>query len=296
MINSDTTINKKVRFLNNRILWQDIGLLFFMACVFLGAAIIAFSTGQEQIENIFMFVIMAGVVILAAYKFRYIAIALSIVQTCFYAIYKMYFGLFEDGTISVMSYIWLALPVLSVLSMVIFTNNTYKMEAVAELLERQIEENIMTDRVTKLYNLKCMYIDLERQMAYSKRNDTPISLMIIQLRYEQELRSILTTNQFEDLRRVYAQILEDVIRLEDRLYAIDDKGSMGIICTCDGPGAHVLKSRIQNTVAKQDAFRAVMDKAIKVDLRFGICQYDEETITNSVEFKKKAENELQYDV
>lgn len=293
---SETTINKKIRKTNLKMLKQDIGLMIFLAGILGTSALLSRSTETDYMENLVMFLILCGEVILAAYKFRYIAIVLGGIQTCFFSIYKIYQGVLEGQHISGFSFAWLVLPMICILAMIWFTNVTYETEAMTEMLEKQIEEQILTDRVTGLYNLKSMYMDLERQMAFCKRNNLPLSLMIVELRYEQELRSILSVSQFEDLLRSYAEFLEDSIRLEDRIYAIDEKGGIGIICTCNKAGAEIMKKRITANLSDPEKFRDILGRGIRVEIKTGIFEYDKEVIANSIDLKKRAENELQYDV
>lgn len=295
-MNKDSNINKKIRKTNLRVLKQDLGLLVFLAGILGACALIAVSSGRERTENLIMYLILCGEIILAAYKFRYIAVVLGGIQTSFFAIYKIYQGLMEGQQIQLYSFAWLFLPMICILSMVWFMNSFSELEVMTEILEKQVEEQITTDRVTGLYNIKSFYMDLERQMAFCRRNNLPLTLMVMELRYEQELRSILSVHQFEELRQIYAEVLEDSIRLEDRLYALDEKGGMGIICTCNKAGAEIMKGRIQNNLAKTDRFRNTLKRSIRVDVRTGIAEYDKEAIANSIELKKRAENELQYDV
>ncbi|MDC7289745.1 GGDEF domain-containing protein [Blautia schinkii] len=275
---------------------QDFALLVFLACILAGALLIAASGGQARIENIVMFLVMGAGIILAAYKARYIAIVLGAVQTLFYTIYKIYQAVANGAEITRASYIWLVLPLLCIAAMLVFMNTTYKTEVMAEMLEEQLRNMVLVDAVTGLYNLKSMYMDLERQMAYSRRNELSLCLMVLELRYVQELKSILNANQFDELKKRMAEAVEDSVRLEDRLYAVDTAGSIGIICTCDKKGAEIMKGRILKKLGEKETFEDILDRAIRVDVRTGCVEYDKEKISNAIEFKQKAENELQYDV
>ena len=89
-MNKDSNINKKIRKTNLRVLKQDLGLLVFLAGILGACALIAVSSGRERTENLIMYLILCGEIILAAYKFRYIAVVLGGIQTSFFAIYKIY--------------------------------------------------------------------------------------------------------------------------------------------------------------------------------------------------------------
>lgn len=295
--NMESNVNDKIREKNRRLLIQDLGLLAFLAGVVGAALLVAFSaTDAQRTENLVMFLVLSGAVVLSAYRFRYLALVLCSVQTCFYAAYKIYMGFMEAASIPVSCYAWLVIPILTVSAMTVFMRSTYQAEVIAEMLDKQLTEQVMTDRVTGLYNAKSMYIDLERQIAYSKRNGLSLTLMILELRYKEELTAILSDAQFDTLRVTLAQLLEDNIRLEDRLYALDDQGKMGILCTCDRAGAEIMKRRIRDALEKTKSFEQVLGRALRVEIRAGIYEYKEGQVDNAIDLKKKAENEMQYDV
>lgn len=295
--NTQSNVNDKIRAKNRRFLLQDIGLLFFFGGVLASALLVAFSqSDSERMENILMMLVLSGAVVLAAYRFRYLAVTLAAVQTCVYAAYRIYGAFILHEQIALSSYGWLILPVLTVASVTAFMHSTYQAEVIAEMLDKQLTEQVMTDRVTGLYNLKSMYADLERQIAFSKRNRLNLSLMILELRYKDELTSILSTAQFDSLRVILAEVVEDSIRLEDRLYALDEEGKMGIICTCDRAGAEIMKRRIALALEKTNRFQKLLGRAIRVEIRTGIFEYTEGVVENAIDLKKKAENEMQYDV
>ena len=290
-------VNDKVRAKNRRMLMEDLGLLLFLAGIVAAALLVAFSqTEVQRMENLTMVLVLSGAVVLAAYRFRYLAVVLSAIQTCFYAAYRVYQGFMVGRAVELMSYAWLVLPIATVGAMVIFMRSTYQAEIIAEMLDKQLTEQVMVDRVTGLYNLQSMYIDIERQAAYAKRNGMSLTLMIMELRYREELKSILSDAQFDSMRVIVAELVESSIRLEDRLYALDEEGKLGILCTCDRAGAELMKKRIVNALEKTDQFRKVLDRALRVEIRTGIYEYKEGLVDNAIDLKKKAENEMQYDV
>lgn len=68
-----------------------------------------------------------------------------------------------------------------------------------KLLRRQVDEQVLVDDVTELYNLRAMYRDAQMMTGYCVRNHLPISLMIIQMRYESELRGMLSHSRYIQL-------------------------------------------------------------------------------------------------
>lgn len=123
-----------------------------------------------------------------------------------------------------------------------------------------------------------------------------ICMMVVKLKYDQELRSILSVNQFGRLRQEMAEIAEDTLRMEDRLYAIDENGTLAVLLTCDKAGAQVVERRLKAAFEDKAAFRNIVDNTIKVETKIGYVEYDEEKVSSAMDFLRQAENEVQYDV
>ena len=276
---------------------QSAGLAAFLFGIIAAALTIGLTDGEHRpVYLVMLFVTCAGIW-LAAYRFRYIAMIAGGLQTLVYAAYQLY-GAFANGKrIAPMDYAWLALPMLLIAAMILFMTNMYKVEKLTDILEDRIQSMEVIEPVTGLNNLRSMYVDLERQMAYARRNGLELALILIELRYEQELKSILRAAQFADLKRRMARLAEEALRLEDRVYAIDDRGSLGIACIgCGRDGAMIVRDRVIAALTQKESFEGILDQALRVDVRAGFCLYDSGEIKNAIEFKQRAENELQYDV
>ena len=276
---------------------QSAGLAVFLFGMIAAALTIGLSGSESRpVYLVMLFVSCAGIW-LAAYRFRYIAIIVGGLQMLVYTVYQLY-GAFANGkSIVPMDYAWLVLPVILIAAMIMFMTNMHKVEKLTEILEDKIQSMEVIEPVTGLNNLRSMYVDLERQMAYARRNNLELTLILLELRYYQELKSILSAEQFSDLKRRMARLAEETLRLEDRVYAIDDRGSLGIVCIgCGRDGAMIVRDRIVSVLSQKESFEEILDRALRVDVRAGFYLYDSEEIKNAIEFKQRVENELQYDV
>lgn len=289
--------NELVREKRKKSFTQSVGLAAFLFGVMTAALSISQSASEHGTAYLVMFLATCLSVMLAAYRFQHIGIVLGALQTLAYAIYVLYAAIGGGKDIVLMDYIWLFLPILCVASMVLFMTNMQQVEKLAEVLESQLQRMELVDPVTGLSNLRCMYMELERRLSYARRNDVEVSLIIFQLRYYRELRSILTSSQMAELKRRMGRIVEETLRLEDRVYAIDDEGSLGVVLIgCGAEGAVIVKNRLKALLSQRESFEGIVERLLRVDVRTGVCTYNEEEIRNVIEFKQKAENELQYDV
>lgn len=280
----------------NEILTQDIGLLLFLLFVF-SSLIILYSGGPEYLsENAIMLLVTVVAVILMTFSMDLWAIVVIGTQLIFYTAYKI-FMLYQYGTvINPYSYGWLLLPAAITGAIRLFIYGRNRLERENNILRQQVEELVMIDPLTGLYNIRSFYYDIDKQIRYTRRNKLPLTLMIIQLRYAEELTKILSKQNFGKVKQRLAEIVGDAIRVEDNQYSIDNEGSLAIILTCDEKGGELVRNRIRSMVSDKNAFDRITDSSIKVEIKLAFAQYSEEMGNDAVLFKKTVEKELQYDV
>ena len=166
-----------------------------------------------------------------------------------------------------------------------------------DVLKEQVQELVMVNALTGLYNLRSLYNDMQKQIAYTERNGLPLSLMIIKLRYEPELKRVLSRSHYEALIQKMADTVVDAVRLEDRVYSLDNNGSVGVLLTCDKIGTEFVEKRIKSRVQDRETFSGITDNSIVVEVKIATVQYNKDEYDKDVmRFKQKVESELQYDV
>ncbi len=278
------------------LLIQDIGLLIFLVSVFCSALVIYVSGSQLLIENATMLFFTVMAIILVTFSSDIAAFIVVGSQLICYSTFKL-FNLFENGiAINITSFAWLVLPFATVGSMKLFCYGYNRLIVENGILKKQVEELVMIDPLTGLYNLRSFYYDMERQIRYTRRNNLPLTLMIIQLRYAQELNKILSKKNYDKLKQRIAEIIGDAIRVEDNQYSIDSDGSLALILTCDDKGGELVRNRIRAMIAEEGAFDNITNSSIRVEVQIAFMQYKEDMENDAVYFKKCVEKELQYDV
>lgn len=278
-------------------LFRDLGLVFLLACLFAGAITVSDTPALIRLEAVIMLLAMFAALLFAGFKLFGIACVLAGLEVTVYTAYRLYLFLSFDIEIPLLSFVWVFLPIASVAAMYLFVYGNHRLELENDVLREQVEELVMVNPLTKLYNLRSLYYDLHVQASYVERNKLPLSLMIIAFKYEAELKRILSRNNYEQVIQRLAQIAVDTVRVEDKTYSIDDKGGLAIIMTCDKAGSDVVKGRLHNRIREKDAFSGITNDAIKVEVKIASLEYKkEEHGENMMMFKQMAEEELQYDV
>jgi GGDEF domain-containing protein len=278
-------------------LLQDIGLVLFLLCVGAMAFTVGYAGKGLLLEFIIMLMATFFAILLAGFKLNNLSIVAASFSILGYSAYKLYMAFAYSNEIALLCYIWIIFPIISVGSMIMFIYGNSQTELENDILKEQVEELVMVNSLTGLYNLRSLYNDLQKQEAYAKRNNMAISLMIVKLRYEEELRSILSRSHYEALIQRMAELVVDAVRVEDRTYSLDNHGMIGIILTCDLIGSEFAKKRIKSRLEASDAFQGITNSAIQVKVKIAYLEYDKEEYgSDMITFKQKVESELQYDV
>lgn len=278
-------------------LFQDIGLVLLLACLFTGAITVSYTPKPLLFEAVVMLLLTFTALLFAGFKMFGAACVLSGLEVTVYTAYRLYLYLSYDTQIPLLSFVWIFLPIAAVAVMYLFVSGNHRLELENDILREQVEELVMVNPLTKLYNLRSLYYDLNVQKSYAERNKLPLSLMVIELKYEAELASILSRQNYERVIQRLAQIVVDTVRVEDKTYSIDNKGSLAIIMTCDKVGSDIAMRRLKSRISEKDAFSGITEDAIKIDVKIACLEYDKEAFgDNMMLFKQRVENELQYDV
>lgn len=278
-------------------LFQDLGLVLLLACLFTGALTVSYTPKPLLFEAVLMLLFIFLAILLTGFKLFGLSIVLSGLEVLIYTAYRLYLFLAYETEIPLISFVWIFLPILSVAAMYLFVSGNRKLELENDILREQVEELVMVNPLTKLYNLRSLYHDLYIQVSYAERNKLPLSLMVIVLKYESELKSILSRQNYERVIQRLAQIVSDTVRVEDKTYSTDHKGSLAIIMTCDKEGSEIAMGRLRSRISERDAFSDIADHVIKIEVKMASMEYSKEEFGDDMmQFKQRVENELQYDV
>ncbi len=278
-------------------LFQDIGLVLLLACLFTGSLAVSYTEKSMLFEAVIMLLGTFGALLLAGFKLFGLSWVLAGLEVTIYTAYRLYLFLSYDTDIPLLSFVWIFLPILSAAAMYLFISGNRRLELENDIMREQVEELVMINPLTRLYNLRSLYNDLNIQAAYSERNKVPMTLMLIVLKYESELAGILSRSNYEGVIQRLARLVVDTVRVEDKTYSIDNKGSLAVMLTCDKAGSEIVMQRVRSRISEKDAFAGIANASIKIEVKMASLEYDRETYENDmILFKQRVENELQYDV
>ncbi len=275
---------------------QDIGICILLVALLL-CAILFTATADNYLESLLMLVGIFLAVLFASFRLTAVAIVIAGLQTVAFIAYKIYLIVATDESVSALSFCWIALTALAVTGAVMYVSGLKKMQLENQILKQQVDELIMIDPLTGFYNLRSMFMDIQTQISYAERNGKAISLMIIKFRYVKELKSVLKPAQYDEVRVRLAKLVVDTVRLEDRVYVIDDEGSLGVLLTCDRAGSKIVEGRLRKKLDDVAAFDGIAQTPLRVEVKIGSLQYKKEEFErDAILLKERVEEEVEYDL
>lgn len=278
-------------------LFQDIGLVLLLACLFTGSLAVSYTEKSMLFEAVIMLLGTFGALLLAGFKLFGLSWVLAGLEVTIYTAFRLYLFLSSDKDIPLLSFVWIFLPIFSAAAMYLFMSGNRRLELENHILREQVEELVMINPLTRLYNLRSLYNDLNIQAAYSERNKVPMTLMLIVLKYESELANILSRSNYESIIQRLARLVVDTVRAEDKTYSIDSKGSLAVLLTCDKAGSEIVMQRVRSRISNKDAFAGIARASIKIEVKMASLEYEKKIYGNDmILYKQRVENELQYDV
>lgn len=266
---------------------------------FILAVAVTNMTGSEYFaENLVMTIAMAVSVVIVVAGNTMIAVVVSAIATVVFAGLKIYSAIALSRSFPPVSFLWVILPAMCVVGIVFYVKRYTPLLLENALLKKQIAELVMIDPVTGLYNLRSLFMDIQTQISYAERNNSPISLMIIRLRYPAEMKKVLKKTQYDKVVKQLSLLVVDTVRLEDRVYSIDENGGFGIILTCDKEGTKIVEKRLRSKLDDPKWFEEVSDKQqIRAEVKIGYLQYEKSRYNrNANQFKDEVEEEVEYDM
>ena len=274
-MNTNTSTSRKV-------LMQDLGIFLFIMCVLAGAMITALAGKDLLYQHTVLMMAMMGIALLVVLRAQTAGTVLTAVSLLAFTVYKLYSRIAFHAPIELTAYAW-PLILLGVLGGTnLFISLYASIEGINGVLNRRIDELTVLDPLTGLENMRSMISSLRRYMAFSERNGTPMGLMMIRLRYAEELRKVLSRQQFNDLRVMLANVIQDALRVEDRVYSMDDAGSMGII--------------FFSAEAGRDMLPGLVGQKLVVEISVVWKMYRPELGKDAMRMISEVENEFAYEV
>lgn len=151
------------------------------------------------------------------------------------------------------------------------------------------------DETTGFGNGREFLVDLEIEMAKSKRYQYPLTVGILEIQYYQELLRLYGDNADRVFEKL-AEAINATIRIEDTKYRVEKDRIALILPHTSLKDAKILKNRLKDGIAEIEIPASKdVKKSFLITSKLAFLEYHKDII-NNVEYKSLAVAELEYDV
>lgn len=281
---------------SRQILLQDLGILLFIGSAAAGAIITAISGRALLYQHVFLLFSVFLIAVLITLRAKGTGTVCAAITLVVFTVYKLYRYFSFGEAIEWTAYLWPAIVLATLGGTYLFISLYSTIEGINGILNRRIDELTVMDPLTGLENLRSMMNALSRYMALSERNGTKMGLMLLRLRYASEIRKVISKQQFNDLRHMLAVSVQNTLRMEDRVFSIDENGSLGIIYFSEPNGAEIVKARLKSAIQGKVLLPDLNEQLLNVEVSVVYCNYDKEFGKDALRFFNEVEKEFAYEV
>ncbi len=189
---------------------------------------------------------------------------------------------------------WFVIPVGCFLFAELFLTETNRLIRELDIERERQEDLVMLSEVTGLYNQRALLTDLRMQQAYCERNGMLLSLMLLDVKlFDKEGRPVEAGKG----REMYAKIAEtlvDALRIEDRVYDLNNNGLFGILLNCESNSFAVVSERMRYAVTADELYEKAVGGAVNPKINIACSSFKKEEYHADAEFfLRKMMNEMQ---
>ncbi|SHJ07194.1 diguanylate cyclase (GGDEF) domain-containing protein [Clostridium cavendishii DSM 21758] len=231
-------------------------------------------------------------------KTRINKVFIALFSTFLYGSYLFSTVLFSGAAVKIdfSSYIWLILFPIFVYVSGGLGEAINEILGKIEKLNQRKNELLRVDPVTGFKNKVELIQNLRDEMKKAKRHYFALSLMILELQYFDELQSIHSEEEINDIFFSIARVINEIARVEDMKYRIANNKFVIVLPFTDLKGSEIIRERLSNNIRNIEILNKTESaRNITLTYKIGIKEYDRK-VENPLDLLNLTEKELEYDV
>ncbi|QJD83608.1 diguanylate cyclase domain-containing protein [Cohnella herbarum] len=250
---------------------------------------------EHYFENMIMLSLIFAIGIMSYFSGMVISLGLAAVVIFFYGSYVMYGNVILGNAVESHVYYWMVLlPTVAIITSNI-GGQVRGLQAENTKMKQEYADYVTVDASTGLDNVKVFYGVLNQHMGLSRRFDLPLSLMLVNIMYFDDIKGIVGSDRMKDILKTIGGHLVEFTRTEDCSYMLEDGRTFALLLFTNKEGAMIVKERIKENIKQLNVDNSAKAVTIKLELKIGISEYlDREQ--DVIGFRKSAEKDMEYDV
>ncbi|OCT14196.1 diguanylate cyclase [Paenibacillus pectinilyticus] len=214
-----------------------------------------------------------------------------------YGTFTLYQTVVVGGLIGTQNYFWLIMTPLFTIATWLLTLGNRQLQQENEQLHKMNESLATVDAKTSLKNTFSFQTDVTVFMALSVRYHIPIILLVMSVKYWDEIKRIIGEEQLMEAVQDLSKMGQSSIRTNDSLYLLNKDNPMwGMLLFTDRPGAMIVIDRLRKRVDERNRDEFADKYRVELIFKIGYYEYDPQQVANPLEFIALAKKQLEFDV
>jgi len=279
----------------NSIVSDGAFLLLLMICF----VSILFMAGDPDryIQNIIFLNVAFLIAIVTYFTTVTTGLILNIVFIFGFGTFTLYQTIVVGDVVGSQNYFWLIMTPLFTLVTWMLTSAQKQLQNENDQLHKRNDSQVTLDESTNLKNNLSFQKDATVFMALSARYKIPLTLMVVNVKYWDELKRMISEEKMTEAVYDLSILNENNIRTNDSLYMLDKENpTWGMLLFTDRMGANLVIDRLIESIAEFNKVEFAAKYKIELSLKIGAIEYDSELIESPIDFIVKARKQLEYDV
>ncbi|MDU0200856.1 MULTISPECIES: GGDEF domain-containing protein [Paenibacillus] len=275
---------------------SDGGFLLFLLACFVS---IIFTAGNPNLylQNIIFLNVAFLIAVITYFTNVTTGLILNILFIFGYGTYTLYQTIVAGGLIGTQNYFWLILTPIFTLATWLMTLGNRQLQSENEQLIKVNQSLATVDLKTSLKNALSFQSDATVFMALSVRYHIPLTLMVISVKYWDEIKRMIGEEQLMEAVLDLSRMSQTNIRTNDSLYLLNKENPMwGMLLITDRPGASIVIDRLRKSVEERNRGEYAEKYKVELVLKMGAVEFNSAEINNPLEFIVQAKKQLEYDV
>ncbi len=281
---------------NQSSLLSDGGFLLLFVICFIT---ILFMTGDPDryIQNIILLNVAFLIAIVTYFTTVTTGLIMNILFIFGYGTFTLYQTVVAGDVIGTQNYFWLVMTPAFTFVTWMLTLAQKQLQTKNDLLEKTNASLATMDENTNLKNSRSFQKDATVFMALSVRYKIPLTLMVVNVKYWDELKRMISEEKMTEAMYDLSKLNETSIRTNDSLYMLSNENpTWGMLLFTDRMGANLVIDRLMQNVVEFNQVEFADKYKIELNLRMGAMEYDPEKIATPLDFIVQARKQLEYDV
>jgi len=214
-----------------------------------------------------------------------------------YGSFTLYQAATSGDIVGGANYFWLILTPVLTLLVWLYTQTNRLLQEENQRLRNQNSSLAMIDEATRLKNTLSFQQDVKTFMALSDRYNIPLTLLVINVKYWDEIKRIMNTEKFSNVLMEVSDISQSLVRSNDSLYLLNKENpTWGVVLFTDREGSGIVMNRLKNKIDELNDAEFKHKFTVELQLKIGVAQYDKLNPASPLELIAQAKRTMEYDV